>query len=95
MIIIIITWAGVGALLMDMFCMKVAMMSTGTGNTIVLLFSAEMLFNVWKDHYDAFNKMHVKLNRKKSLEEDRISDEIQGHKDTNFSDKNPSRSTWR
>ena len=46
MIIIIITWAGVGALLMDMFCMKVAMMSTGTGNTIVLLFSAEMLFNV-------------------------------------------------
>ena len=46
MIIIIIAWAGVGALLMDMFCMKVAMMSTGTGNTIVLLFSAEMLFSV-------------------------------------------------
>ena len=45
-ITIIITWAGVGALLIDMFCMKVAMMSTGTGNTIVLLFSAEMLFSV-------------------------------------------------
>ena len=29
-----------------MFCMKVAMMSTGTGKTMVLLFSAEMLFRV-------------------------------------------------
>ena len=40
------TWAGVGARLNDMFCMKVAMMSTGTGKTMVLLFSAEMLFKV-------------------------------------------------
>ena len=40
--------AGVGARLSDMFCMKVAMMSTGTGKTMVLLFSAEMLFRVCK-----------------------------------------------
>ena len=28
--------------------MKVDMMSMGTGNTMVLLFSAEMLFRVWR-----------------------------------------------